>query len=31
MQLSVAVKNGAILAGKKGPVVQLRYGCGQTL
>jgi hypothetical protein len=27
--LSAAAKNGAILAGKKGPVVRLPHGCGQ--
>ena len=28
-EMSVAAKNGAILAGKKGPVVRLRDGCRQ--
>jgi hypothetical protein len=27
--VSVAAENGAILAGKKGPVVRLRHGCRQ--
>jgi hypothetical protein len=27
--MSVAAENGAILAGKKGPVVRLRHGCRQ--
>jgi hypothetical protein len=28
--VTVAAKNWAILAGKKGPVVRLRHGCRQT-